>query len=231
MQPANFCGTVTMCQIKRTFSCCNRIMLTLSITYPQVTLCTNPCVQDRINCRIQAQVRDFFRYAADDLYQQAIAACKAARENGFPFHPYDAVLQYEVTYNRNCHFSLYRDQYTFTGGAHGSTIRTSDTWDLIYGCSIPLSCFFPPGQDYRAFLTEQIIRQADCQMQQNPGIFFENYRDLIVANFNPESYYLTPSGLAVYYQQYEIAPYSTGIVVFTIPYQTLGWHPSCCASS
>ncbi|MEL7609477.1 MAG: DUF3298 and DUF4163 domain-containing protein [Bacillota bacterium] len=227
MDSLNFFARITLCRMKQTFPYNNTPMLTLSILYPKVALRRNPTAQNGINRRIKAQVCDFYRYASGDLYGQAIAAYKEAQENGFPFHRYDAMLQYEITYNQHCHLSLYRDQYEYTGGAHGNTIRSSDTWNLISGERIPLSDLFPAGQDYRALLIEQITKQADERMQQDPGIFFEDYRALISQYFNEEHYYLTPSGVAVYYQQYEIAPYATGIVVFTIPYAALNWHPSC----
>lgn len=206
-------------------------MLTISITYPEVTLRRNPQAQSSINQQIQEQVSDFARYAANDLYQQAIAAYEESQKSGFPFFGYDAVLQYTVTYNHQCHLSMYRDQYEFTGGAHGNTIRSSDTWDLTSGQNLPLASFFSPGQDYKAFLIKQILVQAEQQMQKNPGIYFEDYKTLIVKYFNEKSYYLTPAGVAIYYQQYEIAPYATGIVVFTIPYSVLQWTPSCSAVS
>jgi len=68
--------------------------------------------------------------------------------------------------------------------------------------------------------------QADENMQQQP-IYFEDYRNLIVQHFNPASYYLSNDGLVIYYQQYEIAPYATGIVEFTIPFSVLEWRPHC----
>ena len=230
MNTSSFSAAITMHEIKRTFLYHNKTVLTLSITHPRVVLAQHSPAQDAINRRIRAQVHAFYRYACNSLYPQAVAAYKDAQKSGFPFHSYDAVLQYEIAYNLHCHLSVYRDQYEFTGGAHGNTIRASDTWSLMTGSLLPLSSFFPPGQDYRAFLLEQILRQADQHMQQDPGIYFEEYRSLIVQYFNEQSYYLTPSGLAIYYQQYEIAPYATGIVVFTVPYQTLHWHPSCSSS-
>jgi len=227
MNASNFSAAITMLEVKRTFLCSGTAVLSLSITYPKVVLPHNSPAQNNINCHISAQVYDFYHYASDDLCRQAVAACGDAQKNGFPFHNYDAVLRYEAAYNSNCYLSLYRDQYVYTGGAHGNTVRASDSWNLSGGCVLPLSFFFPPGQDYRAFLIEQIFKQADWQMQQNPGIYFKDYRALIVKNFNEKSYYLTPSGMAVYYQQYEIAPYSTGIVVFTVPYEILQWQPAC----
>lgn len=218
MDLSNCSASIVMRKIERTFPYNGTPALTLSVLYPEVTLRRYPDAQNRINFQIQAQVRDFLHYASDDLYQQAITTYQESQKNGFPFHPYEAVLQYEITYNQHCYLSLYRDQYTFTGGAHGSTVRTSDTWNLMSGRSIPLSDFFPAGQDYRASLINQMIKQAS----ENPEIYFEDYPALIAKYFNEDHYYLTPSGVSIYYQQYEIAPYSTGIVVFSIPYM----HPS-----
>lgn len=202
-------------------------MLKLCISYPRIMLRKNPNAQNKINRQIQKQFNGFYDYSSNYLYQQAVEAYRFAMENGFPFNPYDAVMQYEISYNGHCHLSLYRDQYEYTGGAHGNTIRASDNWNLINGYTIPLSSLFPPEQDYSEFLIEQIIQQADQKMQEDPGIYFEDYQNLIMQYFNEKSFYLTSSGVAIYYQQYEIAPYSTGIVVFTIPYEILQWYPSC----
>ena len=48
--------------------------------------------------------------------------------------------------------------------------------------------------------------------------YFENYKELINKTFNPNSFYCTPEGISVYYQQYDIAPYSSGIREFLMPY-------------
>lgn len=224
MDSLNYCASIEMCKMKRTFTCNSTPVLTLSILYPKVSLRHCPYAQDSINFQIQAQVCDFLHYASSELYQQAVAAYYESQENEFPFRRYEAVLQYEITYNQHCYLSLYRDQYVYTGGAHGGTIRMSNTWDLMSGCNIPLSGFFPADQDHRKLLIEHILRQADENIQQNPGIYFEDYHALIVKYFKEGHYYLSPSGVAIYFQQYEIAPYSTSIVVFTIPYV----EPPCC---
>ena len=40
--------------------------------------------------------------------------------------------------------------------------------------------------------------------------------------FNPENFYLTGDGLAVFYPMYALAPASAGIPVFTVPYEAEG---------
>ncbi len=218
METSNFFADIQMCKIERIFTYRNTPMISFFVHYPKVTLHCNPAAQKRMNRKIQAQVNQFCRYVSNDLYQLAVSDYKNSLGNDSPFHRYDAILEYTITYSWDCRLSLYRDQYTYTGGAHGSTVRASDTWNLESGLEIPLASFFPNDQNYKAFLIEKITRQADERMQKTPGIFFENYRDLILESFNEDHYYLTPTGIDIYYQQYEIAPYSTGIVVFTIPY-------------
>ncbi len=146
----------------------------------------------------------------------------------FPFHAFDAVMEYEFTLNADCRLSSYYDRYTYTGGAHGATIRASDSWDLRTGRRLRLGSLFARGTGYRRRVLELIEKQADKDMKENPGVYFEDYRALIFEHFDPESFYMTPKGLAFYYQQYEIAPYSSGIIVFEIPYQALGLEkPDC----
>lgn len=226
MYRQNSSAEITMRETRREFNYNNTIVLTLSISRPEVRLEQNPQAQARINRRYSEEANTFYRMVSTTLYRQAVQFYHDSIKNNFPFRPYDAVMNYEVTLNEACYLSSYYDRYQYTGGAHGSTIRASDTFSLKTGQRLPLSYFFRPGFNYRGFLLGQIIKQADRNMQQEP-IYFENYRELIVQNFNPSSYFLSPEGINIYYQQYDIAPYSSGIIVFTIPYASIGWRPSC----
>lgn len=226
MNPCNQSAVIAARGLKREFPYGNTVVLTMSVSFMEVRLPGSPMAESRINRRIRMQTGCFYRRAALDLYRQAAAGYRDSVENGFPFHAYEAVLDYHTAYNRNCYLSAFRDQYEFTGGAHGNTVRSSDTWRLGTGRTVPLSCFFRDCTDYKSLLLEQILKQADNNMQQEP-VYFEDYRTLIPKYFDPKSYYLTPDGIAFYFQQYQIAPYSTGIVVFTLPYGMLDCPPSC----
>jgi hypothetical protein len=92
---------------------------------------------------------------------------------------------------------------------------------------IPLCAYFDSKTNYKELLINLIQMQAEENYIANLGIYFENYKDLIAENFNPQSYFLTEKSISIYYQQYEIAPYSTGIVVFEIPYSVAACPPSC----
>lgn len=175
----------------------------------------------RINARIESQLETFMSDNRLRLFPEAVENYRQSVEQGYPVRPFESQLVYASTYNGKGLWSLYYDRYEYTGGAHGSTVRRSDTYDLASGRVLPLSAFFPRGYDYIKTILENILDQARTNMETDP-VYFENYEELILKNFDPSSYYLTPYGMAFYFQQYEIAPYSTGIVVFTVPYEVLG---------
>ena len=202
-------------------------MLTLDITFPEISL-LQTSIQRTINNHYQSQANCFMNHASCSLVDSAIAEYKTSIENDFPFRPFEAVMHETVTLNADCHLSTYFDQYEYQGGAHGLTVRFSDSWDLQTGRKLDLKDIFHNGH-YRRLLLQRIIALADAQMQSNP-IYFENYRELIVQYFNEDSFYLTPEGIAIYYQQYEIGPYASGIIVFEISYDSLYIpSPSCSA--
>ena len=46
---------------------------------------------------------------------------------------------------------------------------------------------------------------------------FEDYPYLLRNNFNQSQFFLRPGQIVIYYQQYEIAPYATGVPEFSFP--------------
>ncbi len=180
-----------------------------------------------INRVLSQQLHNFMQKNIDTLLPQSIRGYIYAQNNNFPFHPYESYLVYTITFNKNCLLSFYYDEYIYTGGAHGNTTRFAKTFNLIKGNNIPLSAFFNKNTNYTEALIRSITKQAEQRYQENPGFLFEDYKELIKKNFNENSFYLTKDGLVIYYGQYEIAPYSSGIVEFVIPYTELEIPPTC----
>lgn len=187
---------------------------------PRAAACINRC--------IQSQVAAYCRLAEGALFKDAVVGYCYAKEMGYPFNPYALDVQYTVTYNDNCRLSVYRDAYRYTGGAHGVTPRASDTFDLESGRRLCLAEFFPCVPHWPSALLGVILAQAEAAMTETPELFFENYRELILRWFKPESFYLTAEGITVYYQQYDIGPYAIGIVEFTAAWDQVGAKPPAC---
>lgn len=136
--------------------------------------------------------------------------------NHFPIMIYEVILDYKITYFENEIISLYFDEYTFTGGAHGNTVRSSQNWDLILSKQFSLSSLFPSNPNYLLPILQEIHSQIKENMETDNPNYFDNYCELVLQYFNPENFYLSPGYVNIFFQLYEIAPYVTGIPVFSI---------------
>ncbi len=229
MIPLNNKAEIVSQNITKKFSNEAVVLITLDMSYPEIKLKENEVAQNRINRHYQLFAKEFYTYVSTTLLKNAQQEYEDSISNDFPFRPYDAVMKYTVTLNASCHLSTYFDRYEYTGGAHGNTLRTSDNWDLQTGKYIELKDLFKPGEDYKSIITKQIIMLAEKENAENPYIYFDNYKELIVQYFNEKSFNLNPKTLSVYYQQYDIGPYASGIIVFEMPYASLGINkPRCC---
>jgi len=215
-------------EYQNTYKFMSTDLLKLQVSYLQINLDYNMPARNKINKFYRREACQFLQHAATELRKTATESFLYAKKSGYPFFPYEAIMNYTVTLNAACRLSTYIDQYQYTGGAHGNTLRSSNNWNLNTGASLKMEDIFNNGEDFVPLILNQIIQLVKVQVTQDPNIYFDNYEELIVKNFNPNNFYLTPIGMTIYFQQYEIAPYSSGIIEFHIPYNDLGLsYPRC----
>lgn len=190
----------------------NTVILTYKIEYPEMIFSFYELGRNIFNRYNRNLAIELENYARNELYKSAIETYKYNKENGFPVMVYELVNAFDVTYNDNFIVSLYMDRYEFTGGAHGNTIRSSQNWNLRTGRQLPLSYFYPNNPNYVVDILKSII----SQIKENPENYFDNYCELVLENFNLDNYYVTAQDVVIYFQQYDIAPYSSGIPTFNI---------------
>lgn len=87
-------------------------------------------------------------------------------------------------------------------------------WNLARGNQIALKELFEGNPYYIVDIFKEINAQIAQQMQNGENQYFENYCQLVQENFRLEHFYLTAKGVEIFFQQYEIAPYSSGIPTF-----------------
>ena len=150
--------------------------------------------------------------AENELYKEAIELYKYNKENGYPQMMYELYREYQITLNQENAVSMYIDEYIFSGGAHGTTTRTSQTWNLMLWKMVELYELYP-NEPY--FLLD-ILRKINREISENIEIYFADPYPLVVEYFNPDSYYIDNGKVVIYFQQYDIAPYSSGIIEFTL---------------
>ncbi|OAB26998.1 hypothetical protein PMSD_23745 [Paenibacillus macquariensis subsp. defensor] len=135
---------------------------------------------------------------------------QAANRDGSIEHPYEFLQNYLVTYNQNGLLSLVMNQYSYTGGAHGMNNRIGLTFSLKDGKLLSLDDLLKEkNSTYKVTLDKFVLKSFQG---------FEGYYSEFKGLDANATYYLKTDGLALFFQQYEYAPYSSGNPTFVIPY-------------
>lgn len=193
-----------------------KVILTYKIQYPQIRTSYFQYGKERFNRYNEEKAKKLEEYAEGELYQNAKDTYEYNKENNYPIMIYELVSIPTITYQNATILSLYIDTYIFSGGAHGNTTRESQNWDIKTGKKIPLYSLYPQNSYFILDILKQILQEIKRQMEDNETQYFDNYCELVIQTFNPESYYLTPKGIVIFFGQYDIAPYYVGIPTFLI---------------
>lgn len=124
---------------------------------------------------------------------------------------WEAQIDGEVLLNSNQIISIAITSYINTGGAHGSTNISFLNFDASNGNSISTNVLLKDVDNF----TSVAKRYFDASVQ-NKSILFEP--DVFKL---PQNIAYSEEGLILLYNPYEIAPYSSGIIEFTIPYKEI----------
>jgi hypothetical protein len=151
--------------------------------------------------------------AAFSQFEPVALEMRASRQ--IPDHMKNALTfraGYEIFRNDSSFVSLTQTTYQYTGGAHGSSRLSASTVRLETGLEVKLPDLFLDGADFTGRLSEGVLREG--AVRKLPLWGFTGVRP-------DAAFYLTDAGLVLFFQQYEIAPYSEGIVRILYPYREL----------
>lgn len=185
-----------------------KVMLKYKIEFPQIK------GYDKFNIINYTQALELQKKCEENLYQDAKNLYEYNKQNNYPFFPFEVVSGYLITYNYDDTISLYYDEYIYSGGAHGNTLRTSQTWKMKEQTLIDLADYFPKEPNYVSKIIEDINLQIEQNIKNGNNYYFENYCCLTSSKFRVENFYISNGNIIIYYQQYDIAPYSSGILNF-----------------
>ena len=170
-------------------------------------------VEEKINQTIQKDVLNF----KEMLQTESEEYLQGAKEEGWELRKYIATTYYIVHYQKDDLLSLSVFYYSYTGGAHGYTLQSAYNYNLENGKEIFLSDIFKEKKDYVEIINQEIKRQIEV----NPQEYFSEF-SVFQSISQGQPFYLIEDGIVVYFGLYEIAPYSSGIRYFEIPYSLFG---------
>lgn len=114
-----------------------------------------------------------------------------------------------VNYNKNDFISITEELYTYTGGAHGMTVRHTRNIDILRQCEITLEDLFAE-EGYK----DTLKRMINEEIEENQEEYSELWQKPEIKS--NQDFYITDDLLVIYYQPYELSYYARGFVEFPL---------------
>ena len=187
------------------------VIMTLSVGYIEITGGLEKSVMEQMN-------NDFYNAAKtefDNTLAEYSDEVLQMYDDGFPYMPYEFDTTVTVTYAENDILSVISSWYTYLGGAHPNTIQTSYTYNITTGelmspDDITGDAFDAVGQAKQLFTNS---------INEEPEEYFENAIELLDEAMANVQFNLYDDSLVFYLNTYEIAPYSSGVISVSIPFE------------
>ena len=157
------------------------------------------------------------------ITEELLPMARQRQQNGDFLGNFQWDEEFAIMRNKGNYLSIRRDRSQYTGGVHGSLQIMGDNWLFRAGdyYLLSLTDILPGAEDPRALVMEQALEQAKQQEEAQAGLFYENYQETM-GDVWQEDWYLTEESLVVVFQEYALGPYTSGPMLFEIPFTELG---------
>lgn len=159
-------------------------------------------------------------YAKEDYAYRLEEGTESGMEFG-RFVPYESDSTSTVERNDAAIFSFVVYSYDYSGGAHGSYIYSGYNYDAATGARLLLTDLAEDADSFKQNILSNI--EAQCQTDAYKDMLFPEYMECLEDALSRDTgWYLTQEGLTITCAPYELGPYSSGNIDFTISYDELG---------
>lgn len=154
----------------------------------------------------------------NSLFPRACQAYAEVKERSEAFTPWQAELDYQVTFWQPPLVSLCI-HITETGpDSHPLCTHIGETWDCSSGFPRTLHSFFPKrSRRWQKELVATLQTQAEAQLASGESLLNPDCAQIMERTFEPDRFYLTAEGVSIFYPMYLLGPYAEGVPVFTVP--------------
>lgn len=146
------------------------------------------------------------------------------KATGAPWEqPYEEEFTYDA-WQTNRLISISGHCYSYTGGAHPSTLSLGWNFDLQTGRFIHPPALGADSEEFQKVVTQEIIRQADARAAENKmsptELYWEDYQE-IAAQWPDYAVTFQEEAMTITFSAYEMGSYASGPQVFNIEYDFL----------
>ncbi len=208
-----------------------QLLLQYSCVVPSVTIDRRPDAEAAVNAALDAEYvlfsegdkdqegpsgREGFLNAARDEY-----ALRQEYGGEADMPPYSLERSVDVTRGDDRVLRLFFTDSTYIGGVHGYAFHWAMNFDTVTGEELTLADL-GKDDDFLAAAADRLFDVAGSAEYLMVG-FFEDYRDYLPDLLRDGNWYFGEEGLTVIANAYEIAPYASGTIEFTLPWAWLQW--------
>lgn len=162
----------------------------------------------------------------DSIHLQAEELCNTAvtEYNGNPnWTPYACQFLLNPTRIDHGVLSLYGTLVTYSGSGHPDRVNIALNYDLTTGDPVTLGSIMNKDATVSQFCD---LVTAELSNHAEDFYLYDDYADTVALKFSGdeslfESFYFTETGVCFYFDVYEIAPYSSGVINIELPYEKL----------
>ena len=159
---------------------------------------------------------------ADSILTAAKSAY-ASKGSSDNWIPYSCSIRFEPTRIDQAVLSLFGNNISYTGGSHPDYRCVAINYNLITGEALSLGSILT-GVDGVDQLRKLVL--SDLETQKQEKYLREGYEETVNQRFAGEeshdyNWYFSDEGICFYFAPYEIAPYSSGVIVAQVPYEQL----------
>jgi hypothetical protein len=154
-----------------------------------------------------------FKKVVDETAREEAAAKQDAKSS---LPPNSLSVSYEVTAANKDFISVLFSFHEYLGGAHPNTITESFNYDLNRNAPVSLADLFTPNSNYLKVISDYAIKELK-KLDTVSGV--ENGAGPKIENFH--SWNITPAGLKITFDPYQVGPYAAGEHKVVVPYSVL----------
>lgn len=178
----------------------------------------DPDVADKVIIDFLGRI-DATRSTADTT----LASAKAAYSGPANWTPYLCSITYSPTRIDQGVLSLFGSNITYSGASHPERVCASASYDLVTGDVLTLGSIMSAQASTDDFC--QLTLDALAEIKEEKYLY-DGYEATVRQRFDrdesqDQDWYFSQTGLCFYFAPYEIAGYSSGVIVAEIPYDKL----------
>jgi Protein of unknown function (DUF3298)/Deacetylase PdaC len=154
-----------------------------------------------------------FKKTAGEMAREEAAATQDAKSSR---PPSSLNVSYEVTASGKDFISVLFTFFEYSGGAHPNATTESFNYDLNRNAPVRLADLFTPNSNYLKVISDYSVRELK---KLDTVSSVENGAGPKVENFH--SWNITPAGLKITFDRYQVGPYVAGEHEVVVPYSVL----------